>query len=315
MKEKTLKSERLMSKDEVAALLGVTRQTVSNWIRRGILHLHEVGRFHLLDRASIESMFDSLEELKRSEERIHQLRQEYSSAVSDLESLLSEVRRSSALFPNDVQVGSELRHLAVKMVSGLYAHYLNETESDILSKLLQGEDLSSLAVRYRHTRDWVLKVARKACLRLLRAKDLDKIIQERNALLSLTERLDEVVRRQQERIDALSHRDELIRRGITQEEIALSRLLLMPLRDAGFSIRTLNCLRFIGVEKVADLLQYSYNDLLKLRNFGKTSLREVIGFLEGNGLQPGMETESVLERYTLYQSEYINKGAPLRKIP
>ena len=62
------------------------------------------------------------------------------------------------------------------------------------------------------------------------------------------------------------------------------KLLETRLQDCDLSVHTLNCLRAAELETVCDLCRCQKTDLLKLRNFGKRSLKEVEEFLEENGL-------------------------------
>jgi DNA-directed RNA polymerase subunit alpha len=68
----------------------------------------------------------------------------------------------------------------------------------------------------------------------------------------------------------------------------LIRKLTMPLSGLDLSVRASNCLESARMVTVADLVTKSENDLLKLRSFGRTSLREVKKKLEDLGLSLGM---------------------------
>lgn len=59
-------------------------------------------------------------------------------------------------------------------------------------------------------------------------------------------------------------------------------------RDCDFSTRTLNAIRFHGVETVKDLVNLSTHDFKGMRNFGKGSTVEIQDFLEAKGLSLGM---------------------------
>ena len=69
----------------------------------------------------------------------------------------------------------------------------------------------------------------------------------------------------------------------------LIRKLNMPLGDLDLSVRASNCLESARVEYVAQLVQQTEQDLLKLRSFGRTSLREVKKKLTDIGLDLGMK--------------------------
>lgn len=75
----------------------------------------------------------------------------------------------------------------------------------------------------------------------------------------------------------------------------LIRKLQMPVGDMDLSVRASNCLESAKVSNVADLVQREESDLLKVRSFGKTSLREVKRKLTEMGLELGMELPAEVE--------------------
>lgn len=68
----------------------------------------------------------------------------------------------------------------------------------------------------------------------------------------------------------------------------LIRKLSMPLSELELSVRASNCLESARIETVGQLVAQSDADLLKLRSFGRTSLREVKRKLQDIGLDLGM---------------------------
>ncbi len=74
--------------------------------------------------------------------------------------------------------------------------------------------------------------------------------------------------------------------GVDEE---LIRKLNMPISELELSVRASNCLESARVETVAQLVTQTEGDLLKLRSFGRTSLREVKRKLQDLGLELGMD--------------------------
>jgi DNA-directed RNA polymerase subunit alpha len=62
------------------------------------------------------------------------------------------------------------------------------------------------------------------------------------------------------------------------------RKLAMPISELNLSVRACNCLEMAKIESVGQLASMTESDLLALRSFGKTSLREVRRKLEDLGL-------------------------------
>lgn len=72
--------------------------------------------------------------------------------------------------------------------------------------------------------------------------------------------------------------------GVDEE---LIRKLNMPINELDLSVRASNCLESARIQTVADLVIRTEADLLKVRSFGRTSLREVKKKLNDIGLDLG----------------------------
>ncbi len=77
--------------------------------------------------------------------------------------------------------------------------------------------------------------------------------------------------------------------GPTEEQRNLRKKLDMNIAELDLSVRALNCLESERIETVSDLVKYAPAELLKVRNFGKTSLKEVEKRLAPLGLTLGMK--------------------------
>jgi DNA-directed RNA polymerase subunit alpha len=74
---------------------------------------------------------------------------------------------------------------------------------------------------------------------------------------------------------------------------ALERKLAMSLAELELSVRATNCLETEGITTVRDLVSRSDQELLEVRNFGETTLKEVKEKLQENGLTLGMKMPGV----------------------
>jgi DNA-directed RNA polymerase subunit alpha len=79
---------------------------------------------------------------------------------------------------------------------------------------------------------------------------------------------------------------------VEEEEVKvdeqLAEKLKMPIQELDLSVRASNCLDASHIETVGQLVKMTEADLLKLRSFGKTSLREIVRKLTDVGLSLGM---------------------------
>jgi DNA-directed RNA polymerase subunit alpha len=85
--------------------------------------------------------------------------------------------------------------------------------------------------------------------------------------------------------------EELRKREKYLEE--LKQKLSMSISELDLSVRSANCLNSEHIETIGELVQRSEADLLKVRNFGKTSLREVKKKLSDLSLSLGMNLDDV----------------------
>lgn len=75
----------------------------------------------------------------------------------------------------------------------------------------------------------------------------------------------------------------------------LQKKLAEPVSALELSVRATNCLEMAKIEIIGDLVKLSESELINLRSFGKTSLREVKRKLSEMGLELGMNVEKPAE--------------------
>ena len=74
--------------------------------------------------------------------------------------------------------------------------------------------------------------------------------------------------------------------GIMQEKKIdnITKTLETPIEEVEFSVRAYNCLKRAGIHTVQDLVNKKENEVTKIRNLGKKSLKEVLDKVEELGL-------------------------------
>ena len=77
-----------------------------------------------------------------------------------------------------------------------------------------------------------------------------------------------------------------------ETELGFSPLLLKKVEDLELSVRATNCLKNDEIVHIGDLVQKTEQEMLRTANFGRKSLNEIKGILDGMGLQLGMEVEN-----------------------
>src|SRR5205085_9992454 len=76
----------------------------------------------------------------------------------------------------------------------------------------------------------------------------------------------------------------------------LEHKLNMTVQELDLSVRANNCLESAKIATVRDLVKKTDQDLLKVRSFGKTSLREVKRKLADMGLSLGMDLDAAQQQ-------------------
>ncbi|MHC4641017.1 MAG: DNA-directed RNA polymerase subunit alpha [Planctomycetota bacterium] len=96
--------------------------------------------------------------------------------------------------------------------------------------------------------------------------------------------------------------EETVTAEITETELEeetideeLAEKLKIPIQELEFSVRASNCLESAKVETVGQLVSMTEANLLKIRSFGKTSLREIKRKLADIGLSLGMTDVQVAD--------------------
>ncbi len=71
---------------------------------------------------------------------------------------------------------------------------------------------------------------------------------------------------------------------IEQEDLSNNKVLDLTIDELDLSVRSFNCLKRAGINSVSDLVNKSEEDMMKVRNLGRKSLKEVKEKLEGLSL-------------------------------
>lgn len=81
---------------------------------------------------------------------------------------------------------------------------------------------------------------------------------------------------------------------VDQELERLRELLARSVDELELSVRSSNCLKAASLRTLGELVHKTEADMLKYRNFGRKSLKEIIDILEGMGLSLGMDVDAIL---------------------
>ncbi|MEM6959994.1 MAG: DNA-directed RNA polymerase subunit alpha [Myxococcota bacterium] len=93
---------------------------------------------------------------------------------------------------------------------------------------------------------------------------------------------------------------------VTREEEPLNENLFRSVEELELSVRSANCLQNANIHLIGELVQKTDSEMLKTKNFGRKSLKEIREILSDMGLSLGMEIdnwESMKERWKAQQGQ------------
>ncbi|MFH1756303.1 MAG: DNA-directed RNA polymerase subunit alpha [Candidatus Latescibacterota bacterium] len=80
---------------------------------------------------------------------------------------------------------------------------------------------------------------------------------------------------------------------VDEELEKLKELLSRSVEELELSVRSSNCLRRANIKTLGDLVKRTEQEMLKYRNFGKQSLKEITEILSGMSLYLGMDVDAI----------------------
>ena len=96
-------------------------------------------------------------------------------------------------------------------------------------------------------------------------------------------------------VEAISNPSVLeISDGVSDETMALRKLLNQTIDEMELSVRSYNCLQAAGIKYIHELVSKEENQMLKYKNFGRKSLTELVEKLDSMGLYFGMAVDSIM---------------------
>jgi DNA-directed RNA polymerase subunit alpha len=90
------------------------------------------------------------------------------------------------------------------------------------------------------------------------------------------------------------------------EEEPLNENLFRSVDELELSVRSANCLQNANITLIGELVQRTEQDMLKTKNFGRKSLKEIKEILQNMGLSLGMKIDNwpqMIERWKAQQAQ------------
>ena len=293
---------------EAVKMTGLDRQTIRNWMDKGIIPHQKINGTFYVDGDTFEALAEPMRDLDRAIKSLEAEKEKYLKQKDDYFRMYEEARNG-----HNVK-----RFLSICVNSGLRTRFfdsiiqimrnestLSEREAQVLSEVLNGTDLSDIAESRHCKRNNILYIAEKAV-----RKSRDLIIPHPKE----DKEKDEEIKSLKEEIVVLKrmlYRDavRVAEDGLTDTEKRLARmdklelikLLSKQLDKEGLSVRALNTLSTYsydgvhrGVRTLGDLCRVSQRRFMQHNQVGKRVIEELTDYLTANGLTWGMDIDRIL---------------------
>ena len=298
-----------MTRNKAAEILGVSRQTISNYIKEGILgsYVGEHGIMYV-NSEDIDKYAQKYKMIAANEKMIDEKLKEVEYRKRAINVELTELR-------NRATANGKLAANAVGMLFGVIntmSHLgvvpnLSYRESNILKDIINGMSYDELSLKYDLTPTRIRQIVDKTCNKLTYNEDLAIAeLSTNKALQYEVECLKKVIKSLQVSYDEY-------RRAKGDKPVSSAVLppliLSRDLKDCGFSVRILNALKGFDVYTVGDLVRNlrGRSELMKLRNLGRKSVWTILDFVEENNLDFKENGESEEDFYIRLNNKLPNQ--------
>lgn len=298
-----------ITRNKAAEILGVSRQTISNYIERGLIGSW-VGEHGILyvNSEDVEKYAQKYKMLAANEKMIDDKLKEVEAHKRAINIELTELR-------NRATANGKLAANAVGMLFGVInaISYLNITpklsyrESQMLKDIINGMTYDELSFKYDLTAGRIRQIVEKTC---------NKLTYNENAAIAdiaTNQDLRIVIDGLKKKLKAVQTSYDEYRRA--KGDVPISGAVLPPLilgkdvNDCDFPVRILNMFRGYNVYTVGDLLRkfHGKSDIAKIRNLGKKSIYIILDFIEENNLSFKQDGESDEDFYIRLNNNLSNK--------
>lgn len=311
--------DKRITRNKAAEILGVSRQTISNYIKDGLLggFKDEKGNTYV-NAEDIERYAKKYKFIAVSEEMLDKKLAEIKAAKEQANDELAEIRKALFFKHNYGACNEDVRNIITALYKANLAPYLKPREYKLLMAFLNdgNSSLQDLSEEYCLTPERCRQIIRKACQKFYaQTKEIEHDIKTNNELKAEVESLKSAIKALQKDYDTfrIEHGEKQISDIAFPPKILSTRFI-----DCNLPVRCLNCLRSCDIDTIGDLLTNytSLYDIRDTRNLGKKSMSILSDFLYDLDLFFKKEDESIEEYYIrltkhLMEKEYERKNQEL----
>lgn len=278
--------QRLYTVTEAASLLGVTRQTVKNWISDGFIPYVKRNTCFYVSEKSLSVLYPSLEELNKTHQKLK-------NETARQKELIRQSEEYKTYFASEMYDG-ETKLLTKEVIrksaiSILQACGASKRSLDIFCTVIDGGTRNDLSEKYNLHPERIRVILNDTVDSIKKAESYKDLARKVSALESSLCELQEEIKLKDEEIQHL--RAELAKEDKITEKAKennmdrnLYKKLCTKLIDCNLSVRALRCAEKMNVETISDFLAFKKDTWMQLRNFGKKTLKEYEALINEMGL-------------------------------
>lgn len=279
---------------EAAAILGVHRESVANYVRRGLLTISSTNS-KAVTMESVQNLINKHHEVLDITKEVEQMKEDLQKERDQLSALRQEVK--DKIEYNKVK-GITFQNIgyicdALLVYLDLFGDCLSTREKEVVRAVFAHTDLSVIADDKGLTHNRIREIFHKSLRKLAHSRSMAQMKQDHDELKEQAVMKDELIQSLRARIETLKdklHIEEVMS-GQDDAYVSVPSVLMRPISEISLSVRSYNCLRAADVEFVYELAFLSRNDLVRWRNFGRKSLNEVEILKEQLGILDGRITD------------------------
>ena len=266
---------RIITRNQAAEMLKCTPQTISNMIKNGVITAHKMKGREMIDADTIERYFDTFEDVINTGKRIEEMKNEISRQESEIRIHLANTNLIGNLVTTQIN-----KKLLLYLLSQ-FKDNMNQRTYDIIEYCINNDkaNLGEVADKFDLTRARIQQLV-AICLKKIKFNDpYKKLLLENKSLIAANDILNENLTKMKYVVE-LCEIEENKKNAIVDKCTKLAPILDTYLIDYCLSVRVLNCMKCNNIYTVRDLVKIPRIDLLKFRNIGRKSYREVCDFIE-----------------------------------
>lgn len=289
---------RMISRQEAAELLDCNPQTVTNWVEKGFIKGHIIGRALMIDRDSIKQHFDTAQEVAELEQCLIDRKRELQEELKKVDASLDEFRKS----PIHSQPGEWREVLRATIIAAirLGRDVLTERERKVLEYYSCNKSVSDIADEMALDRQRIREIAIKALYKLCGGLNLKDLYEQQEAMKAETEKLKKKVEYLGEIAGKYQSKQDLMNSYSMMEQYDKEcskevSLLKQKVVDLPLSIRTKNVLNANNLLTLGDVVSQSEADISKAKHLGRKSFDELKTYITDIGFSFGMNAKGIIE--------------------